>query len=227
MTSEGILSPEALLDFDEIEALPSSLPVPVWTGYAATSDATFCTYVVIGEDAEAYSGVLTFAQSPLGLDAYSISASYTHYWAVDTPSGIQMFHYSASSWNRGGISSYLKPLTLDRAEVTVGGTYGFMREYYPSLPPTDDAFRQMVTQQGSTYKTTECEDKAIAEQFESHNRQQSELWYNALFRNCATEGNRIFQQNMSPDTYMHPQGHLWDVLQGTGQDYTGGQGGGL
>ncbi len=68
MTSEGILSPEALLDFDEIEALPSSLPVPVWTGYAATSDATFCTYVVIGEDAEAYSGVLTFAQSPSGLE---------------------------------------------------------------------------------------------------------------------------------------------------------------
>jgi hypothetical protein len=70
------LSPEALFDLDEIEALPSfdvpdfmpDVPAIAFTfTEAGTSSATACTYSATVVSENPYDGVFCFAQSPLGL----------------------------------------------------------------------------------------------------------------------------------------------------------------
>jgi hypothetical protein len=63
------LSPEALFDLDEIEALPAfdapDFPAIAFTfTEAETSSATACTYSVTLVNENPYDGVFCFAQSP-------------------------------------------------------------------------------------------------------------------------------------------------------------------
>lgn len=65
------LSPEALFDLDEIEAVPvfdaPDFPTVAFTfTEAETSSATACTYSVTVANLEAYNGAIWYAQSPYG-----------------------------------------------------------------------------------------------------------------------------------------------------------------
>ncbi len=136
---------------------------------------------------------------PAGLDAYQMPGSYTTYWAVDTPTGIKVFHYSAVSWgqNNNGwrnVQDYARVLTRDRAEVTVTSV-----QNYFGYGVTDDAFRQLVRQKGRVYNTDKCQDSNIEKDFDSYYSRQNQLWYNAFFRNCYTTGHDIFKQNIGPN----------------------------
>lgn len=141
---------------------------------------------------------------PFGTDVYKINESYTTYWAVDTPGGgVQMFHYSGRSWNRG--SGEWRVFWNDQAEVArFTDPEAFLKEYHPDMPVTPDSIRKLGDKWSNRRNKTSCsEDEKVLQEFTSAFNNQDNLRYNAFgrftrFPNCSSFGEDILNRVLGP-----------------------------